>query len=215
MTQEFRTNILTWKFNENIHGKREDSIPFQLQKLFARLQLKLRECEMTEDLTKSFDWGHQQLLEQHDIQELCRVLFEAIEASLYETEDNFINNLFEGSSTSVVKCLVCNSESVKKDRFLDISLPVRNDYEKIYNTSLEMAFRNFLKKEKLEGDNQYKCENCDNKVDALKYLKFTKLPKILFLQLNRFEYDILTDGRRKICDRVTFPAILNMNPFLK
>ena len=78
-----------------------------------------------------------------------------------------------------------------------------------------MAFSNFLKKEKLQGENQYRCELCKKKVDAMKYLKLIKLPKILFLQLNRFEYDALTDGRKKICDRVTFPAILNMNPFMK
>jgi hypothetical protein len=214
MTKEFRENILSWKFTEDIHGKKEDSIPFQLQKLFARMQLRLRDSESTEDLTKSFDWGHQQLLEQHDIQELCRVMFEAIELSLYNNE-NFINNLFQGFSTSVVKCLSCQNESNKKDRFLDISLPVRDDYEKIYNTSLEMAFMNFLKKEKLCGDNKYNCENCSTKSDALKYLKFTKLPKILFLQLNRFEYDYMTDGRKKICDRVTFPDLLNMNQFMK
>lgn len=214
MTKEFRENILSWKYLSEIHGKREDSIPFQLQKIFARMQLRLRDSECTEDLTKSFDWGHQQLMEQHDIQELCRVMFEAIEMSL-SNNDNFINNLFQGFSTSVLKCLSCQKESNKSDRFLDISLPVRDQFEKIYNTSLEMALMNFLKKEKLCGDNQYNCDNCGFKSDALKYLKFTKLPKILFLQLNRFEYDYMTDGRKKICDRVTFPSILNMNQFLK
>jgi ubiquitin carboxyl-terminal hydrolase 47 len=215
MTPEFRTNILTWKYIEGLHSKREDCIPFQLQKLFARMQLRLRESETTEDLTKSFQWGHQQLLEQHDIQELCRVLFEAIETSLSEMEENFINHLYQGCSSSVVKCLECNYESEKKDYFLDISLPVRNDFDKIYNSSLEMAFFNFLRSEKLINDNQYKCEYCAKKVDALKFTKFTKLPKILFLQMNRFEYDYLTDGRKKLCDRVTFPMILNMNSFYK
>lgn len=215
MTPEFRKHILSWKFDENIHDRREDCIPFQLQKLFARMQLKFRDSEMTEDLTKSFQWGYHQLLEQHDIQELCRVLFEAIDSSLYEHENNFLNQLYQGNSTSVVKCLECKSESVNKDNFMDISLPVRNEFDKIYNSSLEMAFSNFLKTERLEKDNQYLCGVCNKKVDALKYVKFTKLPKILFLQLNRFEYDIMTDGRKKIGDRLTFPQILNMNLFLK
>jgi ubiquitin C-terminal hydrolase len=146
---------------------------------------------------------------------LCRVLFEAIESSLYETEENFIGNLYEGSTSSIVKCLQCSYESEKKDKFLDISLPIRNEFENVCNNSLEMAFTNFLKIEKLEKDNQYYCEQCDKKVDAHKYLKFTKLPKILFLQLNRFEYDYMSDSRRKICDKVTFPLHLDMNPFIK
>jgi ubiquitin carboxyl-terminal hydrolase 47 len=78
-----------------------------------------------------------------------------------------------------------------------------------------MAFTNFLKIEKLEKDNQYFCSKCDKKVDAHKYLKFTKMPQILFLQMNRFEYDYMAESRRKICDRVSFPIYLDMNPFLK
>jgi len=215
LTPEFRNNILSWKYDEKIHGKREDCIPFQLQKLFARMKLRCRDSETTEGLTKSFQWDHHQLLEQHDIQELCRVLFEAIEISLSEIEGNFIINLFQGSSISAVKCLKCLKESIKKDFFMDVSLPIRNEFDKIYNTSIEMAFANFLKEEKLTGSEQYFCDNCGEKVDAFKYLKFTKLPKILFIQMNRFEYDLYTEGRKKICDRVTFPIILNMNPFLR
>ena len=44
MTPEFRSHILSWKYEEVLHGKKEDSIPFQLQKLFARLQLKNKIC---------------------------------------------------------------------------------------------------------------------------------------------------------------------------
>ena len=53
------------------------------------------------------------------------------------------------------------------------------------------------------------------KVDAIKYLSFVNLPKILIVQLNRFEYDFKSDTRRKLFDKVTFPQILNMNIFLK
>ncbi len=46
-------------------------------------------------------------------------------------------------------------------------------------------------------------------------LKFERLPKILFLQLNRFEYDYISDSRKKLYDRFTFPKILNLNNFLQ
>ena len=153
-------------------------------------------------------------MEQHDTQELCRVLFEAIEHSLHELEENFLNHLYQGMFKHAVKCLECNYESERSDSFLDLQIPVRSDFEKIYNTSLEMGFLNYLRQEKLVDTNQYFCSKCEKKVDALKYSKFVKLPQILFLQLNRFEYDYLTESRRKICDRVTFPMILDMNDFL-
>ena len=53
MNAEFRTNLLTWKYNELNHGNKEDCIPFQLQKLFCRLQVKIQNAEYTKDLTKS------------------------------------------------------------------------------------------------------------------------------------------------------------------
>lgn len=53
MTAEFRKNILQWEFNEKKHGKKDDCIMFQLQKLFGRMQLKFFQEEETKDLTKS------------------------------------------------------------------------------------------------------------------------------------------------------------------
>ena len=158
---------------------------------------------------------------QHDIQELCRVLFDAIETSLSNEEENFINDLFEGESIHVVKCSECKNESVRSDKFLDLSLPIRNDFLKIFNKSLEMAFVNYLKPELLGLENQYKCEQCNkkvnifiySKVNADKYMQFTKLPKILFVQLNRFEFDYTSMDKKKIYDKVTYPEILNMNYF--
>lgn len=40
MTPEFRDHIYQWTYNEKIHPHRKDSILFQLQKLFAKLELK-------------------------------------------------------------------------------------------------------------------------------------------------------------------------------
>ena len=41
-----------------------------------------------------------------------------------------------------------------------------------------------------------------------------KLPKILHLQLTRFTLDMQTWNRKKLNDNVSFPLLLNMNPFL-
>ena len=53
MTPEFRFKIFRWIYKESTHGQMSDSIPFQIKKLFARLQLKNRTSEETKDLTKS------------------------------------------------------------------------------------------------------------------------------------------------------------------
>jgi ubiquitin C-terminal hydrolase len=53
MTPEFRRKILTWGYDPANHGPKNDSIPFQLKKLFARLHLRQFDSERTKDLTKS------------------------------------------------------------------------------------------------------------------------------------------------------------------
>jgi ubiquitin C-terminal hydrolase len=74
--------------------------------------------------------------------------------------------------------------------------------------------RGMLKVERLTGDNKYACPHCPEKQDALKGTKFVALPPILMLQLNRFTLDMTTFNRKKINEKVAFPLVLNVNPFL-
>ena len=53
----------------------------------------------------------------------------------------------------------------------------------------------------LQKDNQYSCEKCDKKVDALKGLRFERLPYILTMQLKRFDFDYDTFRRIKLNSR--------------
>jgi ubiquitin carboxyl-terminal hydrolase 47 len=143
------------------------------------------------------------------------VLFDAIEKSLDENEPNFILDIFQGKTLSVVKCLECKTESTTNDQFSNLMLPVINIFEGIKNNSIEMALYNYLKPEKLVAPNLYKCSECKKEVEALRYTRIKQLPKYLFIQLGRFELDYNTFMRKKINDLVTFPLVLNMNTFLK
>ena len=80
-----------------------------------------------------------------------------------ETYD-IINNLYQGTEESYVKCKVCGFESSKKQNFLDIQLPIRNEFGTgVVNSSLEMALENYLKPELLDGYNKYLCSDCNEK----------------------------------------------------
>jgi ubiquitin carboxyl-terminal hydrolase 47 len=76
---------------------------------------------VTTSLTKSFHWTSHQSFEQQDVQEFCRVLFDAIDKSFklklkeddaVVTNDSSMSDLYEGISQSYVKCLTCRNESV-------------------------------------------------------------------------------------------------------
>jgi ubiquitin C-terminal hydrolase len=216
MTPEFRQRLYRWHYDPEKHGPEADCIPLQLQLLFAKLQLSNTWYVETTALTKSFGWDLREGFQQHDVQEFCRVLFDAVEQSVANTDQqNFIDDLYEGQLEDYVRCENCNTESKRSDKFLDISLTVRNEFDKVYNDSVTMALENYRKPEFLSGDNKYECSNCTSKQDAAKGLKFKKLPYILVLQLKRFDLDYTTFQRIKLNDRVFFPQILNLNPYLR
>jgi ubiquitin C-terminal hydrolase len=213
MTPEFRRSLYQWRYDPAVHGDEQDCIPLQLQRLFGQLQHSERFYVETTALTRSFQWDLRDSFLQHDVQEFCRVLFDAIEDSVKQTpQARFINEVYEGSLVDFVKCLGCGVESRREDKFMDLSLTVRSEFQQ--SQTLEAALSNFLRTEELTDDNQYFCSYCQSKQDASKGLKFAQLPYVLVLQLKRFDLDFRTMQRVKLNDPVKFPLILNMEPLL-
>lgn len=212
MTPEFRNALYRWEFDNDNESK---NIPYQLQKLFLNLQTSQKSAVETTDLTRSFGWNSSEAWQQHDIQELCRVMFDALEHKFKNTKQaNLIANLYEGKMIDYVKCLECNTEKTRADTFLDIPLPVRPFGSQAAYGSIEEALRAFVQPETLDGNNQYFCEKCNKKCDAHKGLKFKNFPYVLTLHLKRFDFDYSTMHRIKLNDKVTFPQILNLNTFV-
>ncbi|EAR89618.2 ubiquitin carboxy-terminal hydrolase (macronuclear) [Tetrahymena thermophila SB210] len=217
MTHQFRQKLYEWKYNPKKHNKEEDCLPLQLQILFSRLQLCTNRSFIdTKPLINTFGWTNSQMFQQQDVQEFCRVLFDAIEQSFDNNkESQWIRDLYEGQTENFVFCKQCKTDSIRNDNFLDLQLIIRSDFDDILNNSIEKCMKHFVKSVELQQDNQYFCEKCNQKVDAIKGVRFKALPPILMLQLNRFDLDYTTFQRKKICDRVYFPHILNMNEFFK
>lgn len=77
-----------------------------LQKLFVLLQDQDSRAISTEDLTKSFGWGqHNEHAEQHDVQELNRMLFDLIERALKDTVyESLIEDLYRFTISNMIIC---------------------------------------------------------------------------------------------------------------
>lgn len=82
MTPELRSALYSWTYDPIHDGPEESCIPLHLQRLFLRLQLGYSAIVETKDLTTSFGWSGSQALQQHDVQELLRKLFEALDVCL-------------------------------------------------------------------------------------------------------------------------------------
>ncbi|KAL3116045.1 hypothetical protein niasHT_007345 [Heterodera trifolii] len=216
MTPEFRNKVYSWKFVDTATDEDNKNIPYQLQRLFLLLQTSEKASLETKELTTSFGWVSNEAFEQHDVQELCRIMFDALEQRWRKTEndESAVHKLYKGTMEDYVKCLRCKKENVRKDDFLDLSLAVRPFGASESFKSIEEALSAFIKPEILNGNNQYQCEVCASRQDAEKGLRIVEFPYLLTIQLKRFDFDYAALHRIKLNDRVTFPDYLDVNDFV-
>uniref|UniRef100_A0A8C7SA54 USP domain-containing protein n=1 Tax=Oncorhynchus mykiss TaxID=8022 RepID=A0A8C7SA54_ONCMY len=184
-------------------------IPLELQRLFARLLLVDQQSASTTDLTDSFGWNNSEESRQHDVQELNRILFSALEHSLVDTSGSaFIQRLYHGTTVNSILCKECGNISQRQEDFLDLTVCVRGV------CGLEGALWDmFVEEEMFEGSNLYRCGQCDQLVTAAKSAKLRKLPPFLTVSLLRFNFDFARCERYKETGRYTFPLTINLRPF--
>ncbi|XP_011509700.2 ubiquitin carboxyl-terminal hydrolase 40 isoform X2 [Homo sapiens] len=184
-------------------------IPLQLQRLFAQLLLLDQEAASTADLTDSFGWTSNEEMRQHDVQELNRILFSALETSLVGTSGHdLIYRLYHGTIVNQIVCKECKNVSERQEDFLDLTVAVKNV------SGLEDALWNmYVEEEVFDCDNLYHCGTCDRLVKAAKSAKLRKLPPFLTVSLLRFNFDFVKCERYKETSCYTFPLRINLKPF--
>ena len=187
---------------------RKRKIPIELQRLFAFLQTLDRKAISTKSLTESFGWRGNEIGQQHDVHELNRVLFEAIETSLKNTNSqDLLNKLYRGTLVNKVRCLTCGYTSEREEHFQDITAVVKNYSSLIY------SLNDFVQPQLLDGENQYFCEQCNCKNDAKRWVCFRDIPPVLIFSLSRFEYDFITGNRKKNSDQFHYPLTIDMESY--
>ncbi|XP_029982547.1 ubiquitin carboxyl-terminal hydrolase 40 isoform X2 [Sphaeramia orbicularis] len=215
-TPEFREELFSLGPEELGHledkekpGAKVRVIPLELQRLFARLLLVDQQSASTADLTDSFGWNSSEGTNQHDVQELNRILFSALEHSLVGTSgSSFIHSLYHGTIVNSIVCKECGNVSQRQEDFLDLTVCVCG------MSSLEEALWNmFVEEELFEGNNLYRCAQCNKLVTAAKSAKMRKLPPFMTMSLLRFSFDFAKCERYKETGRYSFPLTINLRPF--
>lgn len=121
-------------------------------------------------------------------------------------EKSLVHKIFGGRLRSQVKCMQCSFCSDKFDPFLDLSLEI------VRADNVSKALANFTAKEQLDGgERQYQCQQCKQKVKALKQLTIYKAPYILTIHLKRFGSHI---SGQKIDKKIHFAPTLDLKPFV-
>ncbi|XP_061075552.1 ubiquitin carboxyl-terminal hydrolase 48 isoform X2 [Conger conger] len=181
-----------------------------LQYLFALLQNSNRRYIDPSGLVKALglDTGQQQ-----DAQEFSKLFLSLLEDTLSKQKNpnlhNVIQQQFCGQFSYATVCNQCGRTSSLPSRFYELELNIQG------HKQLTDCVTEFLKEEKLEGDNRYFCESCQSKQNATRRITLQSLPRTLNLQLMRFVFDRQTGHKKKLNTFISFPEVLDMGPFLE
>ena len=199
----FRQRVLSWvplNLSEVMEERR--SVPVQLGRLFASLQLTRRSCISTANLIGAFGWRNDEAFVQNDAHECLTVLLD----TLLRDGGTTLVEPFCGSVEHFVRCSACGTESKRDELFTSLTIPVHG------NANVRAALGNLLESEQLTGSNAYSCDVCSCMRDAVKGIRLREeaLPSALLLHLNRFDFDAETLTRRKVRDPLAVDSSISL-----
>ncbi|NP_001392882.1 ubiquitin carboxyl-terminal hydrolase 48 isoform 13 [Mus musculus] len=198
---------------DGIHGGKDyepQTICEHLQYLFALLQNSNRRYIDPSGFVKALglDTGQQQ-----DAQEFSKLFMSLLEDTLSKQKNpdvrNVVQQQFCGEYAYVTVCNQCGRESKLVSKFYELELNIQG------HKQLTDCISEFLKEERLEGDNRYFCENCQSKQNATRKIRLLSLPCTLNLQLMRFVFDRQTGHKKKLNAYIGFSESLDMEPYVE
>lgn len=184
-------------FSIPVTHERSLSVANSLQQVMRDLESS-PSAVSTKVVYEALGWDFNDINTQHDIQEFNLKLCEILEANMKGTAaEGTFHELFEGETVTQIICKDVEYSSERRESFFDIQLDVK-DCGNLYK-----SLDKYTADEHLTGDNQYFTEE-HGKQDAVRAVKFSKLPPVLQIQLKRFELSHVTGRSSKINDQFEF-----------
>ena len=88
--------------------------------------------------------------------------------------ENILKDIFGGKMKYEMICSECGNRNIREEDFYNLSLEVRN---------LKSVFESLDKLTSGEIISDYKCENCNKKVELRKVSSLSTLPNVLIVHL--------------------------------
>jgi len=146
-------------------------------------------------------WGRQE-----DAHEFLRA---AISVLVMDGQNKQLSSLFDGLLESAVTCRTCGYSSLRRDRYMDLSLEITDSSV----VDLSSALRAFTSTEYLGEDNMVTCDKCACKREVTKGLRLATAPTILVCHLKRFNINCYGQMVR-LSKSIKFPMKLEIFEFM-
>ncbi|SCZ96639.1 BZ3500_MvSof-1268-A1-R1_Chr4-4g07505 [Microbotryum saponariae] len=190
---------------------------YHLQVLFTFLQTSVQAVYDPTPLIRSLklDTGEQQ--DATEFQKLFMSLLDhevrkagkAKGGSEGEEVGGLIASRFEGKIFYGTRCTGCNNTSERSSTFNELEVTLKA------NCELEARIAESLGDERMEKENQYYCDNCQKKCDAIRYTRLHSLPPVLHFSLLRFVYSLKQGQRKKSQHSISYPPSIDMSQFVE
>ncbi|KAI1340566.1 ubiquitin carboxyl-terminal hydrolase [Xylariaceae sp. FL0016] len=207
MNIEFRRFMLRVR----ISGSRSHELLAETKSLFANLQDSRRrfiDPSACVAQIMTYDELPIDIHNQMDVDEFYSLLFDRWEAQLSsELDKKALRSIFGGQLVQQVKSQECEHISERIEPFSAIQCDIKG------KNSLHESLQAYVDGEIMEGDNKYKCSDCDRHVDAVKRACLKDIPDHLIFHLKRFDFNLRTLQRSKINDYFSFPDTIDMQPY--
>ena len=123
-----------------------------------------------------------------------------------------ITKVFCGQFDSTIVCKSCGKCSYSYDPYSSMEVEIPDSGNTLYD-----CLDNYCYQELLSAEDSYSCDGCKTKVDATKVLKIWTLPKVMIIQLKRFNTHgtgVQTRNHLKNNRHIQFPTVLNMTKYV-
>eukprot|EP00917_Polyrhabdina_sp_WS-2016_P030780 GHVP01065628.1.p1 GENE.GHVP01065628.1~~GHVP01065628.1.p1 ORF type:complete len:1171 (+),score=210.98 GHVP01065628.1:4000-7512(+) len=215
LTTCFLTNIMHFKMskpkkNSSVYDNPDKDVMKKLRQLMAHMAITKRSYVNPRAFRSKCKSQFADSNEQQDAVEFAHYLFLALGGQ----EQELIRMVFGGEIAQKVKCRRCGRVSERKEVIHDMGLFLTSPgISKKKHLDVETLMAESVKKETLEGQNQYKCEKCSKLVDADKWTEIVSPPAHMFVVLNRYSWDLYGEGKKKIATHVEINKKLELLSF--
>ncbi|XP_076800557.1 ubiquitin carboxyl-terminal hydrolase 48-like [Clavelina lepadiformis] len=192
-----------FQLNEPIDSNFHTSICGQLQLIFGLLQSGAQKCVDPSSFIECLGLATDL---QQDAQEFSKLLLSVLET--IPGLSGVIEDQFSGKYAYVTTCQSCKMVNKTPSRFYELDLNIQG------HKDLKSCILEFLQQEHLKGENQYFCDNCQSKQNAVRQIVLQKLPKTLSIQLLRFVYDRASQRKHKLSTLLSFPDKLEFSSII-
>ena len=142
---------------------------------------------------------------QQDSQEFLNLCFDRLENMLKPSPQRYIiQDIFSAKQCTHMTCSSCNHVKSRIEDYYILSVPVKG-----FKT-LEESFNSYTDGEIISD---FRCDNCEKKVDIQKNCSLIDMPNILMIHLQKIHFNVETMMNEKISDRYEFPTYLNMEKY--